>query len=247
MLTQWNVPVFAPAACSQVVAADPGPALLRNYDYSPELFEWVSISTDYVQPVIGTSDCLWGLLDGMNAAGLAISLAFGGDRASADGFAIPLVVRYLLEVCSTVGQAEATLSRLPVAMSYNLTMVDADGTVTTAHLRPRQPVEFRPQPLATNHRWQRPVDEAHATRYRSVERFDHLARLLANRTSADGLAEHLLRPPLYSREYNRGFGTLYTAEYRLAERTVIYRWPGVAWPRSFEFADDAVDVILRDA
>ena len=42
------------------------------------------------------SDCLWGLLDGINDAGLAVSLAFGG-RATREGFGIPLVVRYLLE------------------------------------------------------------------------------------------------------------------------------------------------------
>jgi hypothetical protein len=31
--------------------------------------------------VVGVSDCLWGLIDGMNDAGLAASLAFGGRRA----------------------------------------------------------------------------------------------------------------------------------------------------------------------
>ena len=44
--------------------------------------------------VIGMSDCLWGLLDGVNDDGLAVSLTFGGRTASGEGFAIPLVVRY---------------------------------------------------------------------------------------------------------------------------------------------------------
>ena len=81
---------------AQVVALGDGPALLRNYDYHPDLFEWVSISTDYLQPVIGTGDCLWGLLDGTNASWLAVSLTFGGERRFTDGFGIPLVVRLLL-------------------------------------------------------------------------------------------------------------------------------------------------------
>ena len=114
----------------------PSPSLLRNYDYAPDLFEQVSLSTDYLQPVIGTGDCLWGLLDGMNAAGLAVSLAYGGDRTSGEGFAIPIVLRYLLETCETTEQAEAALARLPIAMAYNVTMIDAQGTVRTAHLRP---------------------------------------------------------------------------------------------------------------
>ena len=51
--------------------------------------------------VLGMGDCLWGLLDGMNDAGLAVSLAFGGRPGSGPGFGIPLVVRYLLEVATS--------------------------------------------------------------------------------------------------------------------------------------------------
>ena len=60
------------------------------------------------------SDCLWGLLDGINDAGLAVSLTFGGRRDVGDGFAIPLVMRYLLETCDTVDEARAALERIPV-------------------------------------------------------------------------------------------------------------------------------------
>ena len=163
LLTGWDLPTFAPAGCSQVTTVHPSPSLLRNYDYAPDLFEQVSLSTDYLQPVIGTGDCLWGLLDGMNAAGLAVSLAYGGDRTSGEGFAIPIVLRYLLETCETTEQAEAALARLPIAMAYNVTMIDAQGTVRTAHLRPGHDAEFAGQPAATNHRWEQPVDVAHAT------------------------------------------------------------------------------------
>ena len=73
LLTMWRVPVFA-AGCSQVVLDGPDPALIRNYDYDPQLFEGVIASTNYsgARRVIGTSDLLWGLLDGMNGSGLAV-------------------------------------------------------------------------------------------------------------------------------------------------------------------------------
>ena len=70
------------------------------------------------------SDCLWGLLDGMNDAGLAVSLTFGGRACVGDGFGIPLVVRYLLETCATVAEARAALDRVPVNLAHNLTLVD---------------------------------------------------------------------------------------------------------------------------
>jgi predicted choloylglycine hydrolase len=245
MLTQWNLPRFAPAACSQVITLDRSPALMRNYDYHPDLFEWVSMSTDYLQPVIGTGDCLWGLLDGVNAAGLTISLTFGGERRAGEGFGIPLVVRYLLETCTGVEEARSRLRQLPVAMSYNLTMLDSSGAFLTAHLRPGHPAEFRPRPLATNHRWDDPLDPAHAARYRSVERADRLDGLLAERSSAEQITAELLRPPLHASAYDQGFGTLYTAAYRPVDRRVTYRWPGRTWERGLDSPDDSIDVELR--
>lgn len=244
MLTQWNLPRFAPAACSQVVALDGEPTLLRNYDYHPDLFEWVSISTDYLQPVIGTGDCLWGLLDGTNASGLAVSLTFGGERRCAEGFGIPLVVRLLLETCSTVAEARSRLRGVPVAMSYNLTMVDLTSAYTTAHLRPGHPAEFRHRPIATNHRWDEPLDPAYASRYRSVERADTLRRLLSEQLSTDHLTAQLLRPPLRTTAYEQGFGTLYTAAYRPAAHEVTYRWPSQRWVRHLDSPADSIDVTL---
>ena len=113
MLTMWDAPAFAPG-CSQAAQVGDDPIMVRNYDYSPDLFEWVVYSSEFTgRKVIGTSDCLWGLLDGMNDDGLVISLTHGGRQSSAPGFAIPLVVRYLLEVAGTVDEARAALDRTP--------------------------------------------------------------------------------------------------------------------------------------
>jgi len=38
---------------------------------------------------MGMSDCLWGLLDGVNGDGLCASLTFGGRRIVGVGFGIP--------------------------------------------------------------------------------------------------------------------------------------------------------------
>ena len=68
-------------------------------DHHRDLSEQVVYSSAFTgRRVIGTADCLWGLLDGMNDAGLVVSLAFGGRRDNGPGFGIPLVVRYVLEV-----------------------------------------------------------------------------------------------------------------------------------------------------
>lgn len=237
MLTHWNMPAFAPA-CSQVVVNTGTRALIRNYDYHPDLFERVAMSTRFAdRAVMGTSDCLWGLLDGMNSDGLAVSLTFGGAKVYGPGFGIPLIVRYLLEVAGTVSQAVTTLSRLPVSMSYNVTLTDRGGSTCTAYVAPGQVMEVRALPVATNHRFDRPDDPVHAKRFRSVERRTHILGLLAGQPHPDIVAEEFLREPLRSTDYANGFGTLYTADYRPDSGEVHYRWPGTAWTRSFESAD----------
>lgn len=242
MLTGWNMPAFAPG-CSQVVTTTGERALLRNYDYHPDLFEQVAMSTRFAErEVIGTSDCLWGLLDGMNSDGLAISLTFGGARGSGTGFGIPMVVRYLLEVAGTVEEAVTAVSRIPVSMSYNLTLTDRTGDYRTVYLAPEGVFEQRGCPLATNHRFDEPEDPSHARRFRSLERQEHLRDLLAAELPPDQLAEEFLRPPLRSADYANGFGTIYTADYRPDSGEVHYRWPGTTWSRRFTSTDSEIRV-----
>ncbi len=246
MLTHWNMPAFAPACSQVVVGAGTGSgarALIRNYDYHPDLFEQVVMSTRFAgRQVIGTSDCLWGLLDGMNSDGLAVSLTFGGARGSGTGFGIPLVVRYLLEVAGTVQHAVAAVSRIPVSMSYNLTLTDRGGDVATVYLAPEGVVEQRDCPVATNHRFDRPEDPAHARRFHSLERQSHLRRMLAGQPHPDRVAAEFLRPPLRSIDYANGFGTLYTADYRPDSGEVHYRWPGTTWSLNFDSPDTEIRV-----
>ncbi len=235
MLSLYKPPPYL-AACSQGVwTRDGAPMLVRNYDYAPSRMEGMVWSTRMLdRRVIGMSDCLWGLLDGMNDAGLAVSLTFGGRRVLGDGFGIPIVVRYLLEVCADVGEAREALARLPYSLSHNLTLADASGLVLTAYLSPdREPI-FREFPVATNHQgiveW---PEQAKATR--TIERERHILELLdAVETTAETFEGSFLRAPLFSTAYSSGFGTLYTAAYRPVTQAVRYRWPAFSWDLGFE-------------
>src|SRR5205085_12683719 len=122
-------------ACSQAVWSKDAPFLVRNYDYSPQLCERVVLKTCWSgRRVICMSDCLWGALDGINDEGLAVSLRFGGRPAVGVGFGVPLVLRYILEFCASTDEAIAVLERVPVHMSYNVTVVDRSGKFVTAYL-----------------------------------------------------------------------------------------------------------------
>ncbi len=239
MLSLYKPPPYL-AACSQGVwTREGGPVLVRNYDYAPSRFEGIVWHTRLLEKqVIGMTDCLWGLLDGMNDDGLAVSLTFGGRRVLGDGFGIPIVMRYLLETCATVEEARATLARLPYSLSHNLTIVDRTGEVLTAYLSPdREPI-FRAFPAATNHQgiveW---PEQAQATR--TIERERTIVRLLDDpEVDAAGFTVAFLRAPLFSTAYAHGFGTLYTAVYRAAEGVTEVRWPSSSWQLSFDGYED---------
>ncbi len=219
------------AACSQAVWGGAEPVLVRNYDYSPLAFDRVVMRTEWMgRAVIGTSDGLWGLVDGMNDAGLALSLTFGGRRVVGDGFGVPLILRYVLQTCTTTAEAGAALARLPTHMSYNVTVLDAARHFLTAQMAPDRPARITHAAVATNH--QDRVDWSMQTRFTAtVERERYLLqRLTLHADPEEKFIGAFLKPPLYSTAFDAGFGTLYTAVYRPRLGQMDLRWPGTVWP-----------------
>ena len=233
MLSMWRPPSYL-SGCSQGVWTRGEPILVRNYDYSPDRIEGSILSTGWEgRRVIGMSDCLWGLLDGVNDVGLAVSLAFGGRRVVGHGFGVPLVVRYLLQICSTVAEARVVLSRLPFHLAHTLTLADGTGAFVTAYLSPDRGAVFSEVGVATNHQGDVEWHE-HARATKSLERERLIAIALEEAEDPQSFADAFLRPPLHSSAYDSGMGTLYTAVYKPARGAVEYRWPARVWEHSFE-------------
>lgn len=246
-LSLYRPPAYI-SGCSQAVWNKQSPFLIRNYDYSPHLFDATVVYTAWKRRVIAMSDCLWGVLDGMNDAGLAVSLAFGGNKTVGKGFGIPLILRYILEMCGSTSEAVEVLRRVPAHMAYNVTVVDQTGEFITAFLSPHKETSIRRSPVATNYqrkiRW-----HVHARRTETLVRQKFLETQLGNETVTDvQFADHFLHPPLYSNHYDRGFGTLYTALYRPHGLTVEYRWPTFTWHQAFDlFREEEIQIPLKKA
>ncbi len=233
------------AGCSQAVWPDPRrPVLVRNYDYSPDLCEGTLTMTCWNgRRVIAMGDCLWGALDGMNDAGLAVSLAFGGRRAVGDGFGMPLILRYVLEFCESVDEGVRALERIPSHMSYNVTLLDAAGRIRTVFIAPDRAPVTRSLPVATNHQG-RVEWHKHAEATNSLERESFLISRLADSEETDhGFVRSFLSDPLYSTAYRRGFGTLYSSWYRPKTGQMALFWPGATWRQSFADFRESTRVI----
>ena len=237
--------------CSQAIwpagAGSGPPALVRNYDYHPAACEGVLLRSDWDgTAVLAMGDCLWGVLDGLNEHGLAVSLSFGGRSASGPGFGIQLILRYVLQTCRHLDEAVAVLSRVPSHMTYSITLLDAAGRGATVWVAPDRPPARSPVDLAANH--QAGVEwPEHAAATGSVVREQALAAgLAAADTGLDGFVQRFLEPPLFSHQYARGFGTLYTAVYRPELGAVRYRWPGLTWEQTLHDFREG-EVLIRFA
>jgi len=214
--------------CTQAVWLGPGgPALLRNYDFPLEVVSDHFQSTRWFgREVISKGQRPWGgCLDGMNADGLVASVTFGGGLVQGEGFAVILIARYVLETCSCASDAIQALSRIPVALSQNVTILDKTGAYATVYLRPDRAPSVSHTPACANHQ---EGDESAALSpliSRSIGRQNAALRALESPdVSLAQLQETFLKAPLYSRDAQSP--TVYSAIYRPAALTVDYLWPG---------------------
>jgi predicted choloylglycine hydrolase len=246
-LSFWCPPPYL-VSCSQAVLIDKeGPLLIRNYDLDPALSEATILRSAWSgRLVMATVEGIAGAADGINESGLAASLAFGGRSNVGRGFGIPLIVRYLLEVCSDTHDAVELLCSVPCHMSYNVTVVDRRGRFATVFVSPDRPAIVRAEPASTNHQlgveW-----HVHARRSQTIARKYFLARLLESQPSGDELLAAFLAPPLFSKSYAAGFGTVYTALYRPVHRAMALNWQGQpAWRKTIKaFSEDHRNVVYQ--
>lgn len=221
--------------CSQAVwLGSGGPALVRNYDFPPEIvsdrFELTRWSE---RRVIAKAQRPWGgCYDGLNDAGLVASMTFGGSAAQGLGFSVLLLVRYALETCTGVDEAIRALSGIPVALSHNVTLLDRTGAHATLFLGPGRAPAVSRVPVCTNHQ-ELPAGPLPGPLIHSVRRQETLlAALDEPGMTLAGLTARFLEPPLHSRRADAA--TVYSAVYRPAEGRVDYVWPGAVRHQSFD-------------
>ncbi|WP_306913936.1 C45 family autoproteolytic acyltransferase/hydolase [Rhizobium mesoamericanum] len=216
--------------CSQTVwLGSEGPALVRNFDYPPDVVsDRFEMSAWSQLRVIAKAQRPWGgCVDGMNEDGLVASVTLGGSRAQGVGFSIILVIRYILETCRRLDQAVEALCRIPVALPQNVTVLDRSGSYATLFLGPHQrPIITRLKACTNHQRTIRPSSSSVARQLVIDQALEEPSMSLSR------LTDLFLLPPLYS---NSGSSpTLYTSIYRPAEGRVDYVWPGKRWTQTFQ-------------
>lgn len=233
-LTGFQPPAYI-AACAQAVTNTDTIQLVRNYDYAPDLLEGAFMLTKWNKnKVMGINDCLIGLVDGVNDAGLAVSLTFGGRKECGQGFGISFILRYILEFCKTVDQAVKCLTKIPSHMSYNVIVVDKTGKYKTVMVAPDRKPIVTDNAFSTNHQ-QKVEWEENARFNKTIERSNFLRDALEYEgLTNDEMASIFLMSPMYNTKFTEGFGTLYTAAYYPELGTAKLLWQNQEMVQSFD-------------
>ena len=233
-LALYDPPPFV-AGCTQALWTHRTPALVRNYDYAPSLFDGLILRSAWNGTgVVAMTDCVWGVLDGVNAHGLALSLAYGGRHPVGHGFEITVVLRHILEFCSEVAEAVEVLKRVPIHVGYNVALLDRHGHHATVFVAPDRPARVEPWLVSANRQAQdaRPDDPSvqdSALREAVVQ-----ARLSDPGCGLQQVIETFLAEPVWRDPARHGWGTLYTACYLPAEAALSLRWRGSEWHQAVD-------------
>jgi len=244
-LSLYNPPTFR-SGCSQACKITGELELVRNYDFPAKLCDRLLLHTNWNgTKVMAMTDCLWGVLDGINEYGLAVSLAYGGRFKHGDGFAITLVLRYILEFCHTTEQAIEKLRSVPIHMAYNITLLDRQGISKTVVICPGEEIQVSSLTFATNHQSGAIVENIDVIAD-SYTREQYIATRLADpRQQNSSLVSLFLEPPLLRKASDwQDWGTLYTARYLPLSGSVELHWPnGQILRNSFEnFVEASISI-----
>lgn len=221
--------------CSQAVYLKDEPVIVRNYDYSPYVFDGLVMRSHLDKvPVIAMIDCMSGVLDGMNQHGLAVSMSFGGVEAFGEGFGITILLRYILEYATNVSEAVELVKDIPVHGTYNVTLLDKQANFSTLMIAPDKATREIPTAVATNHQ-QLGAWPLYEEKVQTAARYDYLyATIESQLDTADSFALKFLQLPLYHNRFASGFGTLYTAAYYPGRNECRYIWPNHEWRFNFD-------------
>lgn len=179
--------------------------------------------------------------DGVNEYGLAIGLTFIYPKIKKPGLNAGMLVRYLLEKCSTTQEAIKVLNTLPIASSQTITMIDSQGKMAVVECNPDKTtiIESHNFVVASNHFQTKDMEEyrdPNIDDWRAHERYQVALTALQNNPFSLQLVQNILSGKHgFMCQYNRkqGGDTVWSVIYDVLSKRV-YRVEGNPSGKSFK-------------
>ena len=214
----------------------------RNYDFSIKRYDRIlaAIQPDNVNASIGFTDRFTGRDDGMNEHGLCVGLHYVNDKKWQPGLVCILIVRIVLDQCSTTREAVDLLKRLPHGLSFNYSLIDAHGNAAVVEASPTGiAVRTGPHLACTNHFQSPELDTYNRKNPGSHRRLPPLETWAGAKPAAEELFTLLNASdsPVFDHGYAKGQGTLHTFVCTPAKREMLVGVGGDAAPVRINLKD----------
>jgi predicted choloylglycine hydrolase len=187
----------------------------RNYDFRPRHYgaRFVLLKARGSHASVGASESLTGRLDGMNEHGLTIGLHRVRISPRFPGLAATLIVRLVLDQCASTAEATALLRRLPHAMQYNYSLLDANGAAAVVEAAAGTVAVRAGEWLACTNHFQSPLlGPLNRRPTHSRNRLPPLETWAEQQLGAEAMfaAFNHSKSPAFHHGYRRGAGTMHT-------------------------------------
>ncbi|WP_010097821.1 C45 family autoproteolytic acyltransferase/hydolase [Ornithinibacillus scapharcae] len=216
---------------------------VRNYDFSPELYDARVI---FSKPTVGFASVgfgqqVVGRLDGMNEHGLVIGLHLVNQNHAQKGIIGTSIVRLVLERCRNTEEAIQLIADIPHSHCYNFSLLDREGHSCVIEATPVEQVVMKEsEVMCTNH-----FETVRLTAYNrndiggSRQRKAHLQSFLSQSYTPEEAFKKFNHEnsPLFYKNYHQYFGTLYTVVYIPDSLEVMVGIGGNAKAVKFPFKD----------
>ncbi len=212
--------------------------LARNYDYWPKESDLCLIITkiDKKAHHIGFSELGLGRNDGINEHGLCISMsnAAPGRTSPSKGIEFWVIIRSVLDSCSSVDEAIELINDLPTSTYANFIIADRKDDAALVEVAENNKAVQRINPetdnqylCATNHY----ISESMLA-YETERYWDSVARYKAmelrindgipnvDKSHIKGIQSNLMPLGICTHDYSSGFGTLWSAIYDASDMSL---------------------------
>lgn len=232
--------------CSAFASRTPDAVIFgRNYDLLYKLrktTESCLIAPQDKLAYVSQLDVFIGRCDGVNETGLAIAMSFVNGTKIQPGITFHLIIRKVLETCSTVAAAIAVIQSTKVACANNFLVADAAGNMAVVESAPQQSEVRYPAAnenfLCITNQFQHPsmqaFDQGGIGWCQSAERYQHLCDRLSQcpQIDVETAKEILSTTPVCLDLRREQFGTLWSVVANLKTLTMA-RAEGKPKPTSY--------------
>lgn len=246
LFSGYDVPTLPEMGCSAFVNSL---YYMRNYDFSPELYDGIF---SLIQPDQGYASCgynlqLIGRHEGVNEHGLAIGLHFVNNKETQQGIAAWTSVRMVLEQCRSTDEAITLLKEIPHATCYNFSVGDQNGHTAAVEASPSLVMAREGVPILScvNHFQQEEMSSKNRQATQGSTKRNGYIHSLGNNQSFKELFHAFSDEdsPLFYTDYEQLFGTMHTFGYSFRDQQIITALArGKATPFSFREWVDGHDL-----